>query len=125
MDEVGNVAPIMLIFFIKFKDGSESLALNIQPNLTHILIGQLASFTRVMNTSFEIVKGNLTDNGVQHVFDFASDHHFAQYRIDGLCQQTLKRKHFTKHTCCLGDGQWGICQYFALLTRQQLVHPVA
>ena len=55
--------------------------------------------------AFKVIKSDLADNGVDHILDFARQHHLALDRCFGRVEHLSEREHFAKDTCCFGQCQ--------------------
>src|SRR3546814_5144044 len=73
MDEVGDVAPQIVIAFAQADGGAEAFALGLQPDVVDALERQLALAAFVVQPGFELVEGDLAHHGVEHVLHLGAD----------------------------------------------------
>src|ERR1700758_5824568 len=71
MNEMRNVGPVMPIDAVETQRGTQALALHCEPDLGETVRGQLGFAPLVMYLLLEGDEGDLPNDRVQHVLDFA------------------------------------------------------
>ena len=74
-----------------------------------------------MKLCFKVMKRNLADHRIEHIFYLASEQKTSGIRRCGITYKRLKRQHLSKDRGCLSKGQRRICHKIALFGRQHLM----
>ena len=98
-----NIGPEGFIPVHEIKGRSKAFALNAHPDGVDIVRRQLTTAAGVVQFAFEIIKGDLADDRVDHVFNLARQQNLAFGVILGLVEHLAEGQHFTEYRC-------GFCQ---------------
>ncbi len=125
MHEMRDVGPEGLIPLHEVEDRAKAFGLDAHPQRVDVFGGQLALAPGGVQLAFEVIEGDLPDDGVDHVLDLAGQQDLALGR--GLCrlQQLAEGQHLAEHAGSFGQRQRGGGEHLALARRQHLMHAVA
>ena len=105
MDEVRDVGPECFIAFLEVKDRAEGFCLNGHPEGVNIIWCQFALCAGGVEFALEIVERDLTHDRVDHVFDFAREHHLAVFGRLCTVEHFAEGEHFAKDGGRFGQSQ--------------------
>src|SRR6516162_3628896 len=100
MDEVWNISPVIAVGVFEMQRWAEALALHFEPDIAESVGRQFCLAPLVMHLDLESCKGDLSNHGVQHVFDFCGEHDLTPLWIGFAREQRAESQHLAKNRSC-------------------------